>query len=131
MAVMTSDEHAIREWLDQWLRASSTGDSATMLRLLADDVVFIVPGQPPFGKQEFKSAWDGPMRGSRIDADADMEECLVDDSLACTRTRLAVTVSSADGKESRASGYTLSVFRKEPNGRWLLARDANLLTREK
>jgi len=29
------------------------------------------------------------------------------------------------------SGYTLSIFRKGEDGRWRLARDANLLTAEK
>jgi ketosteroid isomerase-like protein len=27
----------------------------------------------------------------------------------------------------RRSGYMLTLFRKNPDGRWLLARDANLL----
>jgi hypothetical protein len=26
------------------------------------------------------------------------------------------------------SGYTLTILQKQPDGRWLLARDANLLT---
>jgi len=49
---------------------------------------------------------------------------------ACTRTRLAVAITTPDGKVSGASGYTLSFFRKQPDGRWLLARDANLLMPE-
>jgi ketosteroid isomerase-like protein len=55
---------------------------------------------------------------------------VVSGALACTRTRLAVAITSPDGKVSRARGYTLSVFRKQGDGRWLLARDANLLTPE-
>jgi hypothetical protein len=39
-------------------------------------------------------------------------------------------VFTPDGKVSRASGYALSLFRKQPDNRWLLARDANLLTPE-
>jgi ketosteroid isomerase-like protein len=49
---------------------------------------------------------------------------------ACTRTRLAVAITTPDGKVSRARGYTLSFFRKQADGLWLLARDANLLTPE-
>ena len=30
----------------------------------------------------------------------------------------------------RRSGYTLTLLRKEPDGRWVLFRDANLLTPE-
>jgi uncharacterized protein (TIGR02246 family) len=99
-----------------------------MLTMLTDDVVFLVPGQPPFGKKEFKAAWDGRMKGARVDAKPELEECIADGDLVCTRTRLAVAITSRDGNVSRASGYTLSIFRKQTDGRWLLARDANLLT---
>lgn len=124
-----SDEQAIREWLDKWLRASAAGDSETMLPMLADDMVFLVPGAPPFGKQEFKAAWDGPMKGARMKSQAELEECIVSGDMACTRTRLSVAITTPDGNTSRAKGYTLSFFRRQA-GRWLLARDANLLTPE-
>ena len=127
---MNKDEQAIRTWLNDWLRASAKGDSERMLTMLADDMVFLVPGQPPFGKKEFKAAWEGPMKGARIECKADLEECIVSDNMACTRTRLRVVITTPDGKASRARGYTLSLFRKQPDGRWLLARDANLLTPE-
>ena len=42
-----------------------------------------------------------------------------------------MTVSPPDGaKPVRRSGYTLTILRKERDGRWRLARDANLLTAE-
>jgi len=127
---MNNDEQAIRTWLDDWLRASAKGDSETMLAMLTDDMVFLVTGQPPFGRKEFKAAWDGPMKGAHVECKAELEECTVSGNMACTRTRLRVVITTPDGKASRASGYTLSVFRKQLDGRWLLARDANLLTPE-
>ena len=127
---MNNDEQAIRTWLDDWLRASAKGDSETMLAMLTDDVVFLVLGQPPFGKKEFKAAWDGPMKGAQIECKAELEECIVSGNMACTRTRLAVVITTPDGMVSRASGYTLSFFRKQLDSLWLLARDANLLTPE-
>ncbi len=127
---MTTDEQAIRAVVDQWLRASAASDVNTMLKLLADDMVFIVPGQPPFGKKEFKASWDGPMRGARVAADAQVEEVLISGDFGVTRTRLAVAITTATGKASRAKGYALTLFRKHSDGRWLFARDANLLTPE-
>jgi uncharacterized protein (TIGR02246 family) len=124
-----TDERSIRGWLDNWLRASAAGDSDSMLPMLTDDIVFIVPGQPPFGKKEFKGAWGGPMKGAKVESKADIEEILVSGDFACTRTRLSVAITTPDGKASSAKGYTMSLFRKT-NGRWLLARDANLLTPE-
>ena len=127
---MTDDKQAIREWLDNWLRASSAGDSETMLTMLTDDVKFLVPGQPPFGKSEFKAAWDGPMKNARFESEANLEECIVSGDTACTRTRLAAAITMPDGTVSRAQGYTMTFFRRQADGRWLLARDANLLTPE-
>jgi ketosteroid isomerase-like protein len=40
---------------------------------------------------------------------------------------LDVTITPAQGSPSHRSGYTLTIFRKQANGSWLLARDANLL----
>ena len=128
---MTSAEQSIRSWLDAWCRASAVGDYRTMLPMLADDMVFLVPGAPPFGKEQFTAAWEGPMKGARVASLAELEECIVTGDYACTRTKLSVTITTADGNVSRAQGYTLSLFRREADGRWLLARDANLLTPER
>lgn len=125
-----SVEIQIRSWLDAWLRASAAGDHKAMLPMLADDMVFLVPGAPPFGKREFAAAWEGPMKGAKVESVADLEECLFAGDIAVTRTRLSVTITTADGQVSRAKGYTLSMFREGTDGRWLLARDANLLTPE-
>lgn len=47
---MSSDEQAIRDWIHTWLEASIAGDTERCLSLLADDVVFMTVGRPPFGK---------------------------------------------------------------------------------
>ena len=49
--------------------------------------------------------------------------------LAYCWNRLSVTVTPLpSGAPMRRSGYTLSVLRKKADGRWVLFRDANLLT---
>lgn len=127
---MSAEERLVREVVAKWVRASATADVTTMLALLADDMQFLVPGQPPFGKEEFRAAWEGPMKGAKAECDAEVEEVLVSGDFACTRTRLTVAITTADGNRSRASGYAMTLFRKQPDGRWLFARDANLLTPE-
>ena len=42
---MTDDERAIRELIETWMAASKSGDVDTVLSLMADDVVFMVPGR--------------------------------------------------------------------------------------
>ena len=45
---MEKDEQAIRDLVYTWLTASETGDLTTVLSLMSDDVIFMVPGQEPF-----------------------------------------------------------------------------------
>jgi uncharacterized protein (TIGR02246 family) len=44
---MTDDEQAIRNLVDTWIAATGAGDLSTVLSLMTDDVVFMVPGRPP------------------------------------------------------------------------------------
>jgi uncharacterized protein (TIGR02246 family) len=125
-AAMTDDERAIRELVATWMEASKEGDLETVLSLMADDVVFMVPGQQPFGKAAFQAASEG-MKNLRIDGKSDIQELQVLGDWAYLRSYLEVMVTPPDGKPMRRSGYTLTILRKE-RGRWLLARDANLLT---
>ena len=67
----------------------------------------------------------------RVEATGEVQEVSVSGVTAYCRTLLHVTATPAAGGEPRRlSGHTLSVLRKQPDGRWLLARDANLLTPE-
>ncbi|SOD03742.1 conserved hypothetical protein [bacterium JGI 053] len=124
---MTDDERAIREAIATWLRASAAGDSETVLGLMADDVVFFVAGHPPFGKAEFAAA-QGGLGGARIDATSNVREVQVAGDWAWCSTDLRVEMTPPGGATVRRSGNTLSIFRRLPDGRWVLARDANLLT---
>ena len=124
---MTDDERAIRELVDTWLAASKAGDIATVLGLMTDDVVFMVPGQKPFGKAEFAAA-AGAMRDLRIEGRSEIVELRVLGDWAYLRNHIEIAVHPPDGgAPARRSGYTLTILRKEPDGRWRLARDANLL----
>lgn len=50
---MSEDEAAIRALIERWFAASKAGDTASLLDLMTDDVVFMTPGREPFGKTEF------------------------------------------------------------------------------
>ena len=63
---MNADEQAIRELIATWMRASMAGDTDTVLSLMADDAVFMVAGQEPFGKAAFAAAANA-MRGMRLE----------------------------------------------------------------
>jgi uncharacterized protein (TIGR02246 family) len=120
------NEQAIKQLVDKWLTASKEGDLETLLSLMADDVIFMVPGQEPFGKEAFAER-SKEMEYHRIDATSDIKEIKILDDWAWMRNHLQVTVTPPDGKPMGRSGYVLTLLRKNPDGVWVIARDANLL----
>ncbi len=53
---MLNDEQEIRQLVSTWMTASKAGDVEKVLSLMADDVVFLVPGQPVMRKPDFAAA---------------------------------------------------------------------------
>ena len=56
---MHPDEQTIRQNIATWLAATLAGDSDRLLSLLADDVIFLAPGQTPMNKATFAAAQAG------------------------------------------------------------------------
>jgi uncharacterized protein (TIGR02246 family) len=123
---VSPDERAIRDLVDTWMAASRAGDTQSVLSLMTDDVVFMVPGREPFGKAAFAAMSQG-MQGMRMEGTSDIREIEVLGDWAYLRNYITVTLTPPDGAAVRRAGYTLTIFRKQPDGRWLLARDANLV----
>ena len=128
---MQSDEQEIRQLISTWMQATKTGDIDSILKLMTDDVVFLQPGQTPMlGKALFaaaaKSQADQPK--PQFDGTSEIQEIKVLGDWAYMWTKLTVVVTPPGGAaQITRSGNTLSVLRKE-NGKWLLARDANMIT---
>jgi uncharacterized protein (TIGR02246 family) len=125
---MTEDERAIRELVATWMSASKAGDSETVLSLIADDAAFMVVGQEPFGKEAFRAAAQG-QKDLRIEGTSDIREIQVLGDWAYLRNYLTVSVTPPGGAAIRRAGWTLTIVRKTTAGQWVLARDANLMTK--
>jgi len=123
---MGSDEQAIRDLVERWFSASRNADLATVLTLMDEDVIFMVPGQEPFGKEAF-AANSKQMKDVRIEGTSDIQELKVLGDWAWMRNRLKITITPPSGKAMTRSGYTLTILRKKSNGAWVISRDANLL----
>jgi uncharacterized protein (TIGR02246 family) len=126
---MNDDERAIRELVAKWMAASKAGDLATVLGLMAEDVLFMVPGREPFGKAEF-AAGSKAMERVEIDGTSDIQEIKILGDWAWMRNRLRVSVTPPGGRPMVRSGDTLTILRKNRDGGWVIARDANLLAPE-
>src|SRR6185369_853511 len=125
---MQSDEQQIRDLVTRWLAATKAGDLDTVLALMTDDVVFLVPGRAPMRKQEFASLSRPPPGATppQIDGRSEIQEIVVSGDVAFMWTKLSVIMTPSGGQPMERAGHTLTVL-KRVNGRWLVARDANLL----
>jgi uncharacterized protein (TIGR02246 family) len=128
---MQSDEQEIRQLVATWMAATKAGDTETVLRLMADDVVFLVTGQPPMiGKAAFAAAAK-PQPGQerpQFDGSSKIQEIQVLGDWAYMWTKLSVVVTPPGGGPSMTrAGQTLSILKKQ-DGKWVIARDANMLS---
>jgi uncharacterized protein (TIGR02246 family) len=126
---MGSDERAVREVHTNWIDAVNGGDLAGLLALMANDVVFLNPGQAPFGRNGFPVGFWAAHQKSRIRCISELEEVAIVGELAYTLCRDSLSVTSRTGGEAtELAGHRITIYRKQPDGRWLLARDANTLS---
>jgi uncharacterized protein (TIGR02246 family) len=126
---MTDDVRQIRELVDSWIAASNARDIAALMDMMTDDVVFMTPGRSPFGKAEF-AADSERMTDVAVDARAKVQEIEVFGPRAYIRNHIQVELTSSGQTPRRMSGYAMSVLRKDVDGRWRIARDANLVIPE-
>src|SRR5947209_2082720 len=124
--MQNDDETAIRNLVDTWMAASKAGDTATVLSLMTDDVVFMVPGREPFGREAFAAA-SGAMKNVRMEGKSEIRELRVLSDWAYIRTYIEMTITPEGAEPVMRSGWTLTILRKE-SGQWRLARDANLVS---
>jgi len=127
---MTEDEKAIRELVETWMEATKRGDRAAVLDLMSNDVVFMAPGAEPFGKTAFAESFES-MKAVKIEGRAEIVELQVLGEWAFVRNRLEVKMEPPNAAPVHRAGYTLTLLRKEADGRWRLARDANLLATQR
>ena len=126
---MGPDEGKILEVHSTWISAVNAGDLIRLLALMADDVVFLNPGQAPLGRDGFSANFSAAHQQVRIRCSSELEEVVVIGEVAYTRSRDALSVTPrAGGEATQLAGYRITVYRKQPDGRWLLARDAHMLS---
>jgi uncharacterized protein (TIGR02246 family) len=126
---MNSDEQAIRDLISRWHSATAAGDVDSVLKLMAEDVVFLVAGKPPMrGRRAFEQGLRQLLRSHRIESSGEIQEIAVSGDLAYSWTALEVRITPLAGGDSNSrSGFALTVLRKQANGAWMVTRDANLL----
>jgi uncharacterized protein (TIGR02246 family) len=126
---MGPDERAICEVHSTWIEAVNAGDVVRLLSLMADDVVFLNPGQAPLGREGFPPGFSAAHQQARINCISELEDVAVVGEVAYAQSRDSLSVTPrAGGEAMQLAGHRITVYRKQPDGRWLLARDAHTLS---
>ncbi len=76
------DEQQILQAMDEWRRLTADGDVDGLLALVADDVVFLTPGNPPISKQDFANGFRQVAAKARIQSTQDVREIRISGDIA-------------------------------------------------
>src|SRR5450432_3434021 len=125
---MQSDEQEMRNLIATWLSATKAGDNEKVLSLMAEDVVFLQPGQSPMrGRSGYTAAQKGVAQFD-FDGASNVQEIKVFGDWAYCWNYLTVVFAPRDGgTPDKRAGNVLSILQKQ-NGKWVIVRDANMLT---
>jgi uncharacterized protein (TIGR02246 family) len=74
---MGPDERAIRELHSTWIAAVNAGDLVCLLSLMADDVVFLNPGQAPLGRDGFSPGFSAAHQQAWVNCVSELEDVVV------------------------------------------------------
>jgi uncharacterized protein (TIGR02246 family) len=122
------EKQKIRELINNWIEASRAGDIDKVLTLMAEDVVFLQPGQKPMrGRETFAARSRAPAGKVKFEGKPEVQEIQVFGNLAYCWNYLSVSITPEGGPAKQLAGNILSIFRKKPDGQWELYRDANML----
>jgi uncharacterized protein (TIGR02246 family) len=110
------------------MHSTREGDFDSVASLMAEDVIFMVPGRDPLDREEFMKGSDA-MKNTRIEGTAEIHEVQVHGDIAFARTFLDIVFFPPGGGPGRKhSGFTMGIFKRDSHGNWLLYRDANMVT---
>lgn len=126
---MDEDEQDIRELVSTWMRATRDGDVDAVLSPMTEDVVFLTPDHAPMqGRDAFGKGLRAVLGTHAIDSSSEIDEVAVSGDLAYCRSTLTVTMTTPHhATPTQSRGHTLTIFRRCDDGKWRLARDANML----
>jgi uncharacterized protein (TIGR02246 family) len=125
-----SDQQEIRNVIEAWMRALAENDLNALLSLIAEDAVFLSAGSPRVirGRDAFAAYCRAKTGAFKIRGNQVIQEIHVIGDYGFCRCSQSITVTQRVGGEPiPREGDIMSIFRREPDGRWVLFRDANMV----
>jgi uncharacterized protein (TIGR02246 family) len=126
---MSPDEQALRTLHADWIEAVNAGDLDRLLAWMAEDALFLNPGREPVGREDFPAGFSAGHRRARIHCTSELQDLAIVGPVAYAASRDSLSVTPRAGGEAMAlAGHRITIYRQQPDGRWLLARDAHTLS---
>ncbi len=107
---MQNDEQAIRDLIASWLLVTADGDLNRVVSLMAEDVVFLVSGQPPMtDKSAFAESFKAAAAKFHLETTSHIREICVSGELAyrlceCVGNEDMVVLVNGSGTRDRPTG---------------------------
>ena len=120
-----ADEAAIAEFNRRYLKAINDGDIDSLASLTTEGHMMISSGGAPLtGKKALVDAMTRAFGTTKFEESWAPEETVVAGDLAYQRgTFIVVATPKAGGPASRIAGNFMRIYRKQPDGAWLMVRD--------
>jgi ketosteroid isomerase-like protein len=118
----SADSAAIQSALLEMAAASGRGDWASWADWFTEDAIVMVPNRPVIqGRSSIRAFVQGwpPITGGGVEL-LELEVCA---GLAFVRGRYRLSMAMPDGRVVNDSGKTVEIWRRQSDGRWLVARD--------
>ena len=123
-----ADKQSIQKLNDDWAAAIHTKDVVQLAGMVTDDVVFLPPGYPAIrGRQSVEAMYTSFFaQFIRVEQTASIDEIQVAGEWAFAwGTEKLVLVPKGGGPPIRMQGKGMSIYRRQPDGSWKIARGIN------
>ncbi|HEY8967795.1 MAG TPA: nuclear transport factor 2 family protein [Puia sp.] len=112
------DINTVKKLNEDWIHSYPGKDTATMGRILADDLIMITPNGSRIGKQDILKSMASPMQQVKSTKVDKAEVRLVGNTALVFAEASFVTVDNANGKEVTGRTSYLDIYEKR-HGQWV------------
>lgn len=124
-STLAADEAAIADFNRRYLQSINDADIDTLASLTTENHMMISGGRAPLvGKQALVDAMNRVFARFEIDETWVPEETVISGELAYQRgTYVVEATPKAGGERTRSTGIFNRIYRRQPDGTWLMTRD--------